>query len=109
MTVRELHTKAMAAADAAIAARRAEQPAQALFEQAFDFEQQALELLLQTEHRDSEPTRSVLARSAATLALDCGKHREAERLASFGLAGQPPTPIDAELREVWDRRNSIGI
>jgi hypothetical protein len=52
---------------------------------------------------DYEPTRSVLFRSAATLALRCGELREAEKLASIGLSGHPPDEIADELREVWDR------
>jgi hypothetical protein len=44
-----------------------------------------------------------LLRSAATLALDCGEYRQAERLASIGLAGNPPAEIAVELREVLER------
>jgi len=49
-----------------------------LYKAAFDFERQAARAL--TEKLDAEPTRSILHRSAATLALDCGQHREAEVL-----------------------------
>jgi hypothetical protein len=50
-----------------------------------------------------EPARSVLYRSAAILALECHEVREAERLATAGLAGQPPEDIANELRQVLDR------
>lgn len=47
-----------------------------------------------------EPSRSVLYRSAASLALKCDEWREAERLACAGLAGTPPQEIADELRDV---------
>ena len=53
--------------------------------------------------KDLEPTRSVLHRSAATLALDCGDKAEAIRLANRGLEGIPPEEIAKELREVLER------
>lgn len=52
-----------------------------------------------------EPTRAVLFRSAAWLALECGELREAERLACTGLSGNPPDEIADELREVFERVN----
>lgn len=54
------------------------------------------------EQSQTEPTRSVLHRSVATLALDCGEYREAERLVAAALAGSPPEQIANELREVLD-------
>ena len=53
-----------------------------------------------------EPTYSVLHRSAATLALDCGDTRLAEKLASKALAEDPPPAIAEEFRDVWKRANS---
>ncbi len=52
---------------------------------------------------DFEPSRSVLLRSAATLALECHELREAERLASQALVGEPPSEIALELREILQR------
>jgi hypothetical protein len=52
-----------------------------------------------------EPTRSVLFKSAAWLAFECGELREAERLACIGLSGNPPDEIADELREVIERVN----
>jgi len=52
-----------------------------------------------------EPTRSVLFRSAAWLAFECGELREAERLACIGLSGNPPEEIADELRDVIERAN----
>jgi hypothetical protein len=49
----------------------------------------------------AEPTRSVLHRSAAALAVECGEAREAERLIAVALAGNPPEEIAEELRDLW--------
>jgi hypothetical protein len=73
----------------------------ALALKAFQAEREAAELLFGA--LDEEPSRSVLYRSAAVLALECREGREAERLAASGLAGNPPDDIAAELREVLDR------
>ncbi len=68
------------------------------FKTAFKLERAcAEEFLLRTEY---EPMRSVLYRSAATLALDAGERDEARRLARVGLAGNPPGEIADELRDV---------
>ena len=72
------------------------------FENAYSAEKSAAEQLADT---DLEPTRSILFRSAATLALDCGKVREAEKLVAFALAGDPPDDIADELRELFERVN----
>jgi hypothetical protein len=81
----------------------AEDPLQAgqLFRSAFENERKAAEAL--ADSFDLEPTRSVLYRSAATLALDCADFAEAERLAHEGLAGKPPADIAQELRDVLDQ------
>ena len=73
----------------------------ALVRKAFAAEQEAAESLFGS--LGEEPSRSVLYRSAAVLALDCKEVRAAERLATAGLAGNPPGDIAAELREVLDR------
>jgi hypothetical protein len=49
---------------------------------------------------DEEPTRSVLHRSAASLAIKCGEYEEAERLIATALNGKPPDDIAAELRDL---------
>ncbi|MBF0567829.1 MAG: hypothetical protein HQK95_03080 [Nitrospirae bacterium] len=64
---------------------------------AFELERKAAE-----SYKDStlEPTRSVLYRSAATLACDCGNLIEAERLAITALSGSPPEEIGEELKNL---------
>lgn len=99
--VRELHNRAMALADDGDAAKRQNnrQQAQQHYRQAFELEAQAAKLVTV----DEEPTRSVLLRSAAWLALECDEIREAERLAALGLVGNPPPEIAEELREVLEK------
>lgn len=98
--VREQHRKAMSLLDEANVAKMRGDSEQSrdLWRQAFATEREAAELL--TETYEHEPTRSILFRSAATLALDCGEYREAERLASLGLMGNPPEAIALELHTV---------
>ena len=52
-----------------------------------------------------EPTRSILFRSAASLAVDCNELREAERLIGIGLSGNPPPDIAEELRDLFEKVN----
>ena len=91
-------------ADEAFFAQRKGQSelARECFEKAYFAEKSAAEQLIDT---DLEPTRSVLFRSAATLALDCGKVREAEKLVAVALAGDPPDAIADELRELFEKAN----
>jgi hypothetical protein len=100
--LRKQHRQAMGLADQALAARRLGKESQsaALFRQAFECERQAAETAFDSA---GEPTRSVLCRSAATLALDCGEVREAERLIAIALSGEPPLEVARELRELLER------
>ncbi len=49
---------------------------------------------------DIEPTRSVLHRSAATLAWRCQEYKRAKKLIRRALAGSPPGVIERELTEL---------
>ena len=51
---------------------------------------------------DYEPTRSILHRSAAALALDLHDWKTAERLVCTALAGYPPNEIAEELRDILE-------
>jgi hypothetical protein len=64
--------------------------------------QAALSVLNET---DLEPTRSVLFRSAASLAIECFEFREAEKLICAGLYGNPPDEIAEELRDLLETVN----
>jgi hypothetical protein len=69
-----------------------------LFSAAFDLEREAaLDL---AEAHDKALTRAVLFRSAASLAMNCGRFEEGEAMIKMGLSGNPPREIADELREV---------
>ncbi|MDA1192404.1 MAG: hypothetical protein O3A46_12075 [Candidatus Poribacteria bacterium] len=103
MAVITAHHHAMELADKADAAKRSGSnvEATALLREAFRYEKQAA--MEYKDRPETEPTRSVLFRSAASLALECGELREAERMIAFGLSGNPPNAIAAELRELFER------
>ena len=44
-------------------------------------------------------------RSAASLALNAGLFREAEKMITVGLSGNPPEPIADELRNLYENIN----
>jgi hypothetical protein len=103
--IQSLHQQAMDLAEAAAVARlrgTSEQAAQ-LTRQAFEQEAQAAALTAST--LDAEPTRSVLHRSAASLAIECGELQVAERLITTALSGNPPPEIAAELKDLFIQIN----
>jgi hypothetical protein len=98
--MKDLHHEAMALVDEADDLRRngnAEASLERL-RRAFDRERQAADL--SAPDLALEPTRSILHRSAATLAWRCGEYREAERLITTALSGNPPGDIADELRDL---------
>jgi len=56
---------------------------------------------------DLEPTRSVLFRSAASIALDAGRPSEARHLIAEGLRGDPPPEIKGELLDLLARESFV--
>ena len=100
-----LHRRAMELADEAIAARARKdyRGGQERFRAAFELERQAAQLVAPT---DIEPTRSILHRSAATLALDCREFGSARELASIALEGNPPAELRQELQDVLEAAES---
>ena len=101
----DVHNKAMDLAMFGLMERKRgnDESALDLFKQALEYEQQAIAEL---KGEVIQPTHSVLHRSAATLALDCGETRLAEQLAARGLAEDAPWEIAEELREVMEQANS---
>jgi tetratricopeptide (TPR) repeat protein len=101
--VKDLHREAMRLVDEAESARRNGDVAAARerLRQAFDKERQAADLV--AGDLTQEPTRAVLHRSAASLALQCGTLREAERLIAQALSGDPPDEIAEELRDLLEQ------
>lgn len=97
----DLHSEAMAVADAAMVARVRGEDAGALLRRAFALEAEAARLARQIAAE--EPTLSVLHRSAASLAMECGEYRDAERLIGAALMGDPPSMIAEELRDLLEQ------
>src|SRR5438034_8023426 len=77
----------------------------ALLRRALEKEQAAAALV--ESALEFEPTRSVLHRSAASLAIECGELSEAERLIAAALSGAPPADIAEELRQL--RRSAASV
>lgn len=98
--LRSQHREAMHHAERARIARLEGKEAEMgeLMRRALELEREAAYGLLQ--EFQAEPTRSVLFRSAAALALECGETEEARRLAFQGLAGSPPKEIADELHDI---------
>jgi hypothetical protein len=98
---KELHHKAMEWAEKADLARIHGETAkaQSLVHKALELEKEAASLCPE----DLEPTRSVLYRSAASLALQCKRIRDAEQLIATALAGNPHEEIANELRELMEQ------
>jgi hypothetical protein len=93
----------MKQADLAHAARREGlvEDARRYFEEAYRLERTgALQL---RDRFDAEPSRSILFRSAATLALQAMRFAEAEQLVCMALAGNPPSDIAEELRDTYEQ------
>jgi hypothetical protein len=104
-SINKLHDEAMDFADQAfIAHRRGDiEKSLSFTRKAYELEAQAAELL--RDDLSTEPSRSVLYRSAASLAMECGETREAERLISIALSGDPPYEIAEELRNLLEQVN----
>jgi Zn-dependent peptidase ImmA (M78 family) len=73
----------------------------ALLKRALGFEKAAADSV--ATRVDLEPTRSVLHRSAANLALRVGDHATAVQYVDTGLQGHPPTEIKLELQSVREQ------
>jgi hypothetical protein len=111
--VETLHREAMELVDQAVLARQRgdTEAVTALAKAAFTKERAAADLV--ASQLNLEPTRSILHRSAAALAIACAELREAERLIGRALSGNPPDDIANELRdllleEIYSQRQAIG-
>jgi hypothetical protein len=99
--IQQLHQQAMDFAEMAeVAKLRGDLiNSQELFRQAFAKETEAASLLV--NNVEVEPARSILHRSAASLAIDCGEINTAERLIAIALSGNPPQEIADELKDLF--------
>lgn len=94
--IRTLHNEAM---DLALQGDTTnEGDAQLFYTQAFEKEREAA--LLADFMQSPEPGRSILFRSAASLAMQCGKYREGEQLIAKALSGNPYEETAKELRQM---------
>lgn len=75
--------------------------ARSLAREALELEQRAASLV--PFEQASEPTRSILYRSAASLAYQAGELKVAQRLVAQGLAGFPPAEVEAELNDLYQQ------
>jgi len=101
--VTEMHRRAMELAERATLAKlRGEvNTVSTLIREAFEEERRAAMQVV--DEFELEPTRSVLYRSAASLAIECGENREAEKLIGTALSGNPPEEIAKELRDLLEQ------
>lgn len=99
-TAEHQHKRAMEIAELAVkkSGEKEHELASVLYAAALQHEMSVVNLL--RDQYDIEPSRSIICRSAATLALDCGKIDDAERIAATGLAGNAPPEIASELRDI---------
>lgn len=101
-SIEKLHSDAMDFAEEGFIAQRKGDNEKAIgfFQKALNLEQTAAEQL--PLNMQSEPTRSILFRSAASLAYNANDYDLAERLIANGLAGFPPKDIKEELRNLLE-------
>lgn len=97
-SIETLHNRAMQAADLAGLERQRTNlhRALSLFQEAYELEQEAARMT----NLEMEPTRSILFRSAASLALECGRYHDAAKLIQDARAGSPTPDIARELAEI---------
>lgn len=93
----ELHMHAVEQADQADAAERAGRSDQAKAHvlNAYKYEREAALIIAQDSR--AEPSRSVLLRSAAVLAIKCKKYEDAVKLIDLALSGMPSEGMVTEL------------
>ncbi len=109
-SVNRLHREAMEYTDRSFVARRYGNREEYLRLTKLALEKEAAAADLMVD-KDIEPTRSILHRSAATLAWRCGEYDRAKRLAYRALAGNPPPDIEWELNDLLStvRLEEAGI
>ena len=103
--IQELHQQAMDLAEQADLKKLNGDvtQAKAFLRQALVLETEAAQLI--AEDMAAEPTRSVLHRSAATLAVECGELQMAEKLIAVAIAGTPPLDVAEELKDLFIQIN----
>jgi hypothetical protein len=101
-TVRELHRQAMELAqNATFLPEVSSRESRELLQRALELESQAAAMVDKVQ--SSEPTRSILYRSAASLAIQAQDYEAAIRLSSEGMAGYPDRDIQNDLFELIEQ------
>ena len=72
--------------------------ANVLYKKAYELERDAAWELI--PHQDKEPTRSILFRSAASLAKKCGLIDDGKQLIQLALNGNPPANVKQQLSDL---------
>lgn len=108
MVVRMAHRTAMDLTQRAIVLRENGhlEEAARLTSEALAYEIAAAEAVGRT--LENEPTRSILYRSAASIAAQAGNFDQAIYLAEEGLAGWPPPRVTAELNDILTEATKKG-
>jgi DNA modification methylase len=103
INIEQIHQEAMIfAQEAFVAENKGEKEiAFSLYKKAFELEKQAANYF--QIDANNELTRAVLYRSAAALAINCKKYREANDLISEGLKASPPAIIAEELNDLYKK------
>lgn len=103
MSITTLHDKAMELSDRAIIAKlRGDFVGfEKLSKKALELEIKAVDSI--KFDFDLEPTRTILLRSAASIAVDCSEFRTAEQLIATALMGNPPNELAEELRDLLEQ------
>ena len=105
MSISELHTKAMDMAEKAFIAGKKSEKRKALELTKASYELERKAALMLENDIEQEPTRSVLFKSAACLAIDLENFTEAKDLVNKALNGNPPHVIYDELNELLTEIN----
>ena len=77
--------------------------ARLLYKEAYELEAEAAKLIAVTP--ESEPTRSILYLSAASLAAEAKEFNGAIKLIADGLRGFPPLHIEEDLKDLYEKVN----
>ena len=98
-----IHEKAMGLAQEATMARiwNDETKAQTLYKESFGLEREAA--FIYSERFDKEPIRSILYRSAASLAVECLMYQEADALIQQGLSSTTPSDVINDFQELREK------
>jgi len=102
MELRYLHSEAMDMAEKAMIERARGNLAAARIHLQLAFEKEQEAARMAVDSQTPEPTRSILLKSAAHLAIDVGDLRSAERLIGTALAGDAPEELAQELRSLFE-------